>query len=153
MNKIIITALVLLVSINSGIFAQNFQRVTYTELRADGSYVGTRTVEAVLLGWSQQRITIEGNYIVTYQAFCPVDGNWSNWELSERQPARFTLNQIYDSFRETYSRYPNMGTIFNINSNKALYIFDIPSGKSVPYWWDTDGRSVCTFRKVYGIKP
>jgi hypothetical protein len=153
MKRECFTSLFLFIVAVMGLFGQNFERVTYIELKPDGTYVGTRTVEAALLGWSQQQFTIEGNFIVTYSTLCLVGGNWSNWELAERQPARYSLNDIYDSFIETYSRYPNMGTIYNINNNRVLYIFDIPSGNSRPFWWSTDGRSIFTFRKVYGIKP
>ena len=51
MKKKIFITLVLSVNITISVFAQQTQRLTFTDMRADGTIIGTVTVNAVYTVW------------------------------------------------------------------------------------------------------
>jgi len=136
------------------LFSQNSERITYMDIGADGSQRINRTVNAVFAGWLQMEVKQEGNLRVVYQAFCLVNGEWSDWELSERRPMQGTLSLQYDALVRDYSLLPNVGTIIPIPGGfNALKMMAIPIGQTKPMWWSTDGRSFFVFHRLYIIVP
>ena len=131
--------------------AQNIERITYIEINNAGTYGRTITVNAMLVGWEQHQITMEGNYRVVYTTSCQVGGEWGSWNLLQREPYSISLRQQYDAFLAEYSRVSNTGMIFPFGNINALRMCDIPRGQSKPIWWGQDGRSFYIFYKIYII--
>jgi len=154
MKKKIFTALVLVVILTRGIFAQQIERLTYEEFKTDGTYGRTVTVEALFLGWLQQEIFMEGNYTVTYQCMRLYDGEWLDWEFAGRLPAMVpTLMQAYNLLQQQYNLHPRAGMKFNVYGWEGIKIAAIPDRHASPLWWSENGRSFYMFFKLYIIKP
>jgi len=155
MKKKIFTALVLVVILTRGIYAQQIERLTYLEVKSDGTAGRTVTVKASFLGWEQHNIFMEGNYEVSYLRTRKFMGNgeWSGWEFAGKQPAMLlNLNQKYWTLQREYNRYPNAGVKFHYaNGIEVLRILAIADGKSSPFWWAENGQSFFIFFKIYLI--
>jgi len=152
------TVLILGVILTRGILAQQLEkfpleRLTYEELKTDGTIGRTVTVEAYFLGWEQRETSMEGNYIVTYSCGRPYNGEWSDWEFSERIPAMLlTLIQYYNTIQREYNLHPKSGMKYYLNGMETVKIWAIPSGKASPFWWAENGKSFFSFYKFYAIK-
>lgn len=133
------------------LYSQDWERVTYLEIRSDGSRGNTRTVDAMFFASIQMEIVLEGNNLAIYQSV-NYNGEWSDWELTQRQPMRGTIREHHDAFRRDYELYPNWGTVFQWGGVNVLRMLDIPRGKSSPIWWSTTGNSYFAFYKVYIIR-
>ena len=154
MNKKGLLIIVLFVFISVALlFAQQVERITFTELRTDGSVGRTRTVDAVLVGWIQEEHSMQGNFKVTYQTSRLVDGEWTDWELSERQPMSISLRQQFDMLQRAYNTHTNIGMIFPMGSVNGLKMAAIPTGRSSPFWWSNNGNSIMALYKVYAVRP
>jgi hypothetical protein len=133
------------------LFAQNIERVTYLETRADGNVGRTITVNAVFIAWEQLQTSMEGNYRVIYQATKPWNGDWGDWSLKQREPFSLNLRQQYDMALQEYYRFPNMGAVLNYGDVNVVRIVAIPTGHTIPLWWGKDGSSYFMFFKMYMI--
>ena len=157
-KAILLLFLLILVSVIC-LFAQQFEKVTYVELLLNGTYSKPRTVEAVFFGYIQRHIIIERNFLTLYQCCRMIDVNtgnlsdWSEWELTDKQPINFGIRQYYDYYQNEYRLLPNLGEIRPVGNGRSysLIMPDIPGGRSSPYWWGTDGKSCFGFYKVYFI--
>jgi hypothetical protein len=154
MKKIVFTVLVLTIGINCGIFAQEIQRLTFEDRRSDGVIVGTVTVNAVFLAWSQQRVSIENNLQV-YRERGSQDGIvWSDWQVMSREPTHVpTLRQLYDVLLGEYNRHPRSAVRLNMQGRQAVRIPTIPEGRSSPFWWTEDGKSFNILYEFWVIMP
>jgi len=158
MKKKAFTILVLMVILTKGIFAQQLEkltleRLTYEELKTDGTIGRTVTVEAYFVGWEQRVTSMEGNYIVTYSCARLYNGEWSDWEFSERTPAMLsTLNQYFWTLQRVYNLHPRAGVKYFYNGMETIKIWAIPDGKASPFWWAENGKSFFSFYKFYAIK-
>jgi len=154
MKKKGFTALVLVVILTGGIFAQQLERLTYEELKTDGTIGRTVTVEAYFMAWQQQEHFMEGNYLVIYQCMRPFNGEWSDWEFAERSPAMLlTLSQYYNTLQREYNLHPKSGMKFYQNGMEFIKMLAIPDRRSSPFWWAENGQSFFMFHKLYLIKP
>ena len=140
----------------STVFSVDIQRLTFTDMRSDGTIIGSVTVNAVFLGWSQQEVTREGNFRVIRERVYLANGSeWSPWELVTREPAPvLTLRQEFDMLLREYNLFPRASIrIRHASGGQAVKIMDIPSGRSSPIWWRDDGRAFFAFCRVYAIIP
>ena len=155
MRKKLVLALVLMVSVVGGIFAQQTERITIAELGPLGGVLRTMTVNAVRLTSGQQNLSLEGNFEVIYESTLdPNTGKWSDWEHMGRSPARFlTLRQYYDALQTDYLIFPNGTRFLYYNGLQTFRLSTIPNGKSSPIWWDEDGRSINMYFTWYVIVP
>jgi len=154
MKKKIFIVMIMLEIFTNGIYAQQWEKLTYEELKTDGTYGRIVTVDAIFLGYVQHEIFLEGNLQVTYECWCPVKGEWSDWILLGKQPARtLTITQTYDLLQSEYNRHPKAGIKSYMNGIEVITIMAIPNGRSSPIWWETNGESIFTFHKIYAIKP
>jgi len=137
------------------LFAQQSERITYQELRADGTYVRDITVNAIFMGWAQRQFSLDGNFLVTYECTrLTNEDKWSDWHLVGREPAlSLTLRGYYDNLLRQYSRYPRVGIKIYYNGYEILVMASIPNGRSFPIWWRDDGRAIFLFQKMYLIAP
>jgi hypothetical protein len=154
MQKKLILIGTLLIMSNLCLFSQNVERITYMDIGADGSQRINKTVNVVFAGWLQVEVKQEGGLWVVYQAMRLVDGEWTDWELTERRPMQGTLSQQYDALVRDYTFLPNVGTIMSIPGGfNALKMMSIPTGQTKPMWWSTSGHSFFMFHKLYIIVP
>jgi hypothetical protein len=160
MKKYFLLGIFSLMSIVS-LFAQKSERITYQELRPDGGLKDV-TVNAVLLGWEQQWHYFDDDFKVIMSSSRPYNGEWSNWELSSRAPARLPniprlsnmrLRSDYDERALVLSKYPRYGWKYYYNGLEILKMAAIPNGGSSPIWWSEDGRSYYIFYRLYDIIP
>ncbi|MDR0473568.1 MAG: hypothetical protein LBH43_07860 [Treponema sp.] len=153
MKKRIFTVLVLVASINCVISAQEIERLTFTERRSDGTIVGNVTVNAVFMGWSQQRVTIENGMQITQESFNIRGSNeWSPWEIMQRAPAYMpTLRQMYDLLLGEYNRHPRSAIRLHMQGIQGVRIMTIRSGSSSPMWWSDDGKSFNVLYEFWAI--
>jgi hypothetical protein len=153
-KKPILIVILLLFSVISS-FSQEIQRITYTDIGADGSQRISRTVNAIFMGWLQQEVKLEGNLQAVYMCFRPHNGEWGDWELAERRPMQGSLNFIYNTLLRDYTVLPkNVGTIMILpGGNTALKMVSIPTGNTSPFWWSTSGNSFFIFHNLYLIVP
>jgi hypothetical protein len=153
MKKKLFMPLILAVTITSGIFAQQIERLTYEEFNA-GMVGRTVTVEAFFMGFLQNEVFLEGDLQVIYQCAHPYNGQWSDWKLLSKQPAiALTIRQTYEWLQKDYFLHPRAGSKVYINGVELVQIMAIPDGQSSPMWWSTNGRSFFVFYKLYAIKP
>ena len=141
------------------LYAQQFEKVTYVEIFSNGTYSKPKTVEAVHVGYLQRHFIMESNYLVVYQCGRILDFNtdswsdWSEWELTGKQPVYFSIRQFHDRSQIEYEAHPNSGEIIPMgNGSYSLIMPYIPAGKSSPYWWGNDGKSIYGFYIVYIFK-
>jgi len=154
MKKRFFTVLVLSVSITIGVFAQKTQRLTFMEQKPGGTYGGTVTVNAFLLGWQQQQAFIENGMLVQHVSSKLIDGEWSPWELLGREPSPVpTIRLMYDIVIQEYNRNPRAATIFNYYGQQIVKKLATPNNKSSPFWWNDDGRSFFNFYELWVIVP
>ena len=154
MNKKNFLVLAFIMSITLGSYAFEIERLTFLDARPDGSIIGTVTVNAVFMGYSQQRISIEGNQQIIHESVLQPNGQWTDWQIMERAPARLTLRQMYDHMVMDYSRYPRMSRRIQAQGGfQAVRIASIPTGRSSPIWWSDDGRSFNVFYEFWAILP
>jgi len=134
-------------------YSQNVERITFTDIGADGSQRITRKVNAVFCGWFQQEMKREGNLMAIYRTFKLFDNEWSDWELVERQPMRgTTISDWYYDFARLYTLFPNLGSIAPLGEGiNVLRIVSTPIGQTKPFWWNTDGNSFFVFYKLYVV--
>jgi hypothetical protein len=99
----------------------------------------------------QDRITKEGNYLVTYQRICLLDGIWGDWELIQREPFSLSLRKQYDRYLRSYTRYPNQGRVFYDGDFSLLKMGAVSEGRVSPCEWSTDGKSILILHICYGI--
>ena len=151
MKKKFFVVMILAAGFAVEVFAQQVQRVTYTEMRPDGTVGRTVTVDAVFIDWLQQRFTLEGNFLVVHSTIRPVDGEWSAWELSSRQPTSTTLRHLFDEAVRHHSSHPRSSLIFPIRGTQTIRIRTTPDGHSSPMWWRNDGRAFYIFFRRYAI--
>jgi len=137
------------------IYTQNVERLTFTELRPDGTPIGNVTVNAVLIGWSQQNIYLEGNLLVIYESYCQKgSSDWSDWRLMSKQPSLIlSLRALYDTTINLYIKQPRGGIRINLNNVQVVRIMKIPDRNSSPCWWSNDGRSYNVFYENWAIIP
>jgi len=154
MKKKVFTALVLAVIFTRGIFAQQLERLTYEELKTDGTIGRTVTVEAYFLAWQQHEIFMEGNFLVTYSYMRLYNGDWGDRHFAQREPAMVpTLREQYTTLQQVYNLHPKMGMkLYLDNGLEVIRMLAIPTGHSSPFWWAETGRSFFTFFKLYAIK-
>jgi len=161
MKKKIFVLFVLAVNITSGMFAQEIQRLTFTEKAPDGTF-RTVTVNAVFIGYGMDNLRIEGNFVVTRGRSLSQDNKsqkfnqWSDWEILGRVPTRGSLLEIYDTYNAIYDRYPRFSYPGRINMGdgyQAVKVMDIPIGHGSPLWWGEDGKSVNIYYKCWLIVP
>lgn len=136
------------------LFAQQSQRLTFTDMTPGNTTGRNVTVNAVLLGPEQHRITIEGNFEVYYTRYLDED-KWTEWVVFQRIPVRgFTINQIYNLYMSDYNRNPRIGMRLNMGDGRQwVRILSIPTGHSSPIWWSNDGRSFFVYYELWGIIP
>ena len=144
----------LCLNITYGLFAQQIEKLTFTDRRSDGTIVGSVTVNAIHAGWSLQEVSLENNLQVIYESF-NLTGEWSDWQLVGKSPAPVsTILQLYNIVLGEYNRYPRSSVRVNIgNGLQAVRIASIPKGRSSPMWWNDDGRSFFTFYEFWTIVP
>jgi hypothetical protein len=152
-NKIIV-ALVLIFSINCGILSQEIERLTFFELKPDGTIVGTVTVDAIFVGWEQHKISHEGGFQVT-RISTNFTGEWSPWELGRREPANASsIRQLHDVLLRELTRNPRSSVRIQHRSGiQVVRIAIIRSGSSSQRWWSEDGRSFNILYEVWAIGP
>jgi hypothetical protein len=123
-------------------------------MRSDGTIIGTVTVNAIFLAYSQHRISIENTFQVTHSSTY-VNDVWSNWELVDRQPLQVpTLRLLYDVVLREYNKNPRSSVRLHYQDGVQLVrIATIPNGKSSPMWWSEDGRSINIFYENWMIIP
>jgi hypothetical protein len=156
MKKRLVITLVLIVSSMTGAFAQQTQRLTFTDMRSDGTIIGDVTVNAVFMGWTQQRISIENGMTVTRESVNIYGSNeWSPWEIMRREPPLGpTLRQEYDMILRQYNRTPRAAVRIHLQGGvQAVRIATIPNNASSPMWWSEDGRSFNILNEVWAIVP
>jgi len=137
------------------IYSQNVERLTFTELRPDGTLIGNVTVNAVFIGWSQQNVSLEGNLLVIYERYYQKgSSDWSDWKLSSKQPSLIpSLRALYDTTLNIYINQPRGAIRANLNNVQVVRIMTIPNGNSSPCWWSNDGRSYNVMYENWAIKP
>lgn len=146
--------MVLILSITPKIFAQEVERLTFTEFRSDGILIGNVTVNAIFLLWTQQNVSYEGDLVVTYEKFSTNGSDWSDWELLSKQPALMSsLSLLYNFLLRKYNEYPRGAIRIYFDNGQAVRIHTIPVGHTSPYWWSKDGRSYNVMYKFYVILP
>ena len=152
MRKYFLLGIFSLISIS--LFAQQTERITYQELRANGTYRDI-TVNAIFMGWAHREFSLDGNFLVTYQCDrLTNEDKWSDWRLVERQPSPYsTLRGYYDFLIRSYFQYPRLGIKSYYNEYEILAMPSIPNGRSSPIWWREDGRAIFLFQKMYLIVP
>lgn len=134
----------------SALFSQEVRRITYTEMRPDGTIGRTVTVDAVFLGWRQERFTLEGNLLVTHSTIRLVGSDeWTAWELAGRQPAGTTLRHMFDEGLRQHSLHPRSSMIFPMSGVQTIRIRTTPDGRPSPMWWRDDGRAFYIFNRLY----
>jgi len=155
MKKVLFVTLVLSVTLTAGVFAQEIERLTFTERRSDGTIVGNVTVNAIFMGWSQQRVTIENGMQIIRESVNILGSNeWSPWEIMQRAPAHVpTLRQMYDLLLGEYNRYPRSAVRLHMQGIQAVRIMTIRSGSSSPMWWSDDGKSFNALYEFWAIMP
>jgi len=153
MRKKLMVLLILLLTISVNTFAQKIERLTFSEMRADGTIIGTVTVNAIFMTWTQQRITIE-NGMQVFRESVYINNEWTPFEIAGREPPQLpTIRQVYNLMLQHYSNYPRSSRRVNISGVQAVRIMTIPSNKSSPIWWSDDGKSFNIFYEVWGIVP
>jgi len=135
------------------IFAYETIRLTFDEIRSDGVFLRTRTVDAVFMGWIQHVTFLERDTKVTYHSFRPHNGEWDDWELAGRVPARLSLTRHFDTLRREYYSRPRMSVPTIAQGFETIRMLSIPDGRVSPFWWGQDGRSFYTFFRVYVVMP
>jgi len=158
MNKKIVFLLALSLCFTFEIFSQQKQKLTFTDLREDGSIIGTVTVNAVFFSWNQQRISIENGLLVTrervYLAEWGKDGVWSDWELMAKQPSQgYSISRFFYAAQDLYIKHPRGVMRMYFNGYQAIRLMTIPNGYTSPIWWGEDGNSFYAFYKSYVIIP
>jgi len=159
MNKKIVFLLVLSLCFTFKIFSQQIERLTFTELGLDGKIIGTVTVNAVFLGWNQQRISIENGFQVIRESVCLAEWadkkRWSDWELVGREPSRVsTIRQLYDIALSGYIKHPRAAIrMYYDGGFQAIRLMTIPNGQASPVWWSEDGKSFYVFYEAWIIVP
>ena len=156
MKKKNILVLVFLMGITLGSYAFEIERLTFLDSRPDGSIIGTVTVNAVFMAYSQQRISIEGNQQIIRESVLQPNGQWTDWQVMERAPqiGNLSLRQIYDNYVLAYSRHPRMSRRIQMQEGlQAVRILSIPTGRSSPIWWSDDGRSFNVYYEFWAILP
>jgi len=137
------------IAINT-VFAQQLERITYEEMRSDNSFGRTVTVDAYFLGWSQQEVFLEDGTQVIYESFCPVNGEWSDWELLGRMPTFApTLRLAFDWTQRDYNSHPKAAKILYFNGMQTIRLLSIPNKQTSPIWWSQSGKSFYIFYKIY----
>lgn len=154
MKKKIFMVLILIISINSGIFAQQTERLTFTEISSDGTIIGTVTVNAAFAGFLQKWVSIENNMqVVRESAYTNANGVWSDWGPKKKEPAILpTIRQIFDSILRDYHRYPRGAVRWYLKGIPFVNIMTIPDGRISPLWWNDDGKSFFIMYEVWAIK-
>ena len=156
MCKKSICAIFLIFTVSSmTLFAQQTERITYEEVRSDGTFGRTVTVNAIFFGWAQRQVYYEGDLQVTYQTSCLFNSDkWTDWELAGRRPAlTFTLQDYYQARQIGYNLHPRAGIKYFVKGREVVMILSIPNGKGSPIWWDKSGNSVHLFYEIYVIEP
>jgi hypothetical protein len=144
---------ILAIGLASGLFAQEIQRLTFTDMRSDGTIIGTVTVNAIFLTWKQHNISLENGMQITYGREY-IKGEWTPWELMQREPAYvLTLRQIYDGLLRQYNITPRASVRLYFQGIQFIRIMTIPSGRSSPMWWSDDGRSFNIMFETWAIIP
>jgi len=158
MKKKFIILLFLSLIFSFEVFSQQKEKITFTELRVDGTFMGTVTVNAILFGWSQQKMSIENGFWVTHESFypaewSPLEKRWSDWELVNREPSPVrTIRQLYDTMLSQYVKYPRASMRLKASDgSQVIRLMAIPNRHSSPLWWSEDGKSVYIFYEVYKI--
>ena len=153
MGKKIFITLILSICFTFGIYAQQIERLTFTDMRSDGTIIGNVTVNAVFMAWTQQRTSIENGMQVLYERVHLPNDKWSDWELQGREPARFTLRQTYDVLLRQYNITPRASVRLHTQGLQAVRIMTIPDGRGSPMWWSDDGRSFNVMYEFWAIIP
>ena len=161
MKKKTIAILFLIATINSEAFAQELQRLTFTERTLGTPHVNV-TVYAIFIGWSQQRFTIDGNFLVVHERFHPLEfivehfghAGWGPWEFISRSPPNGTLSQYFTFISRLHDTFPRGAS--RTYRGSAMYEVGIratPTGRASPIWWRDDGRAFYVFHRRYMIVP
>jgi len=138
----------------NAVFAQQLERITYEEMRSDNSFGRTVTVDAYFLGWSQQEVFWEDGIQAVYECFCPIDGEWSDWELMGKMPAIApTLRLAFDWIQRDYNAHPKGAKIMYLNGTQSIRLLSIPDRQTSPIWWSKTGKSFYMFYKIYLLNP
>ena len=154
-KKVLVLMVLSLTLLPFNLFAQDIEKLTFTERRSDGFVIGAVTVNAIYSGLTQQKISLENNFQVIQQRLQNlVNNNWTDWELLERSPARaLTLTQIYDAVIKDYNMYPRGAIRINYYGLQFVRIYKIPNGRSSPFWWSDDGKSFNIMFEFWMIMP
>jgi len=153
MIKKVFFTLILSLSIILGISAQQIERLTFTDMRSDGTIIGNVTVNAVFMAWTQQRVSVEnGMQVLRERVHLPND-RWADWEVMERSPARLTISQTYDVLLRQFNRTPRASVRLHTQGIQAVRIMTIPDGRGSPLWWSEDGRSFNVMYEFWAIIP
>jgi len=148
--------LLLTFSFTGGVYAQKTEKLTFTELRPDGTLIGNVTVNAVFLGWSQQNVSLEGNLLVLYERYYTKNSSdWTDWGLSSKQPRLepLSLSEIYYIRLKAYSVRPREAIRGYIDNVQVVRILTIPDRQSSPYSWSKDGMSFYVMYELWAIIP
>ena len=141
-------------TVSMSLFAQEIERVTFQEVNPNGRSSRDVTVNAIHMGWEQQRITIEGNLQITYRSWNILDQGWTEWEIVQRSPALTTnISEQYQAVLEVFYSYPRAGLRIFSDGIEIIRMWHPPNGKPFPIWWAEDGRSYYAFFKLYAIVP
>ena len=153
MKKIFLTLIIGLNIVFVG-FSQEIQKLTFLDMRSNGTIIGNVTVNAVFMFWSQQRVSIENGMQIRRESL-NINGEWSPWEIMGREPAIVpTIRQAYDLTMQEYNRYPRAAVRINMQEGiQAVRIMSIPYNRSSPLWWSDDGKSFNIFCEVWAIMP
>jgi len=134
--------------------AQEIERITFQELRADGRYLRDITVNAIHIGWQQQNLSLEGNFQITYDTSNIFDQGWTEWRLAQRSPALITnIGELYRATLQAFSDYPRAGRIALVDGFEIIRMFSTPNRRTSPIWWAEDGKSFNVFFSLYAIVP
>jgi len=155
MRKKLLVILLLMFSLTGGVYAQKTERLTFTELRPDGTPIGNVTVNAILIGWSQQNVSLEGNLLVVYESYFEKgSSDWSEWRLMTKQPSLIlSIRTLYDTTLNIYITQPRAGIRINLNNVQVVRIMTIPDRRSSPCWWSNDGKSYYVMYENWAIIP
>ena len=112
------------------------------------------TVYAVLMGWIQNRWTLEDGLQVCYQTYKYIDSDdWTPWELDSKEPSLFsTIRQNFDVYLQFCVNYPNGGMIVTLDDGmKTVKKISTPPNRISPVWWNSDGKSFFVFFEYWAI--
>ena len=147
--------ILLSILVSGRLLSQEIEKLTFVERRSDGPIIGTVTVDAIFAYYSMHNVFLDGNFQVVLESVRLQDGQWSEWEVMERSPARIlSLSLIYDILLREYNMAPRstVRRAFQYGF-QTVRIMTIPSGRSSPMWWSEDGRSFNIFFEFWAIAP